>query len=118
MRRSESFLGLVAAAAVLLLMLLLPRVGHTADLLVLPNNGGGEIVLTSRRCELAGLRYNNLRAAYSRGDDGAAVDGCWAFMDGVYHVIWVGRYGQPLRRIYSVEGWEVRRVPDANGVAR
>ena len=65
-----------------------------ADTWVMPNNGGGEVVLTDRLCQ----GYKNLYYAYTYTPQ-LYLDGCWRLMDGKVHVVWEKGGG---RRVYEM----------------
>jgi len=65
-----------------------------ADTWVMPNNGGGQVVLTDRLCK----GYKNLYQAYTYTNQ-VYIDGCWALVDGKVHVAWDKNNG---RRVYEM----------------
>ena len=72
-----------------------------ADTWVMNNNGGGQIVLTDRKCQ--GYKY--LYYAYSHTPK-AYFDGCWAILDGKVHVSWEGNE----RRVYNLNDFVADQV--------
>ena len=64
-----------------------------ADTWVMPNNGGGQVVLTDRACK----GYKNLYEAYTYTNN-IYIDGCWALVDGKVHVAW----NNQGRRVYEM----------------
>jgi hypothetical protein len=52
----------------------------------MPNQGGGQIVLTSGICP----NYANLFVAYTYVDDGRTIMGCWTTSDGRVMIDWGG----------------------------
>jgi hypothetical protein len=77
-----------------------------AQVLVAPNNDGGEITLTTRDCELGGVNYTqqypSLRKAYTYGDNTSYKEGCWTVIDGNVHVIY---FHNNTRRVYPIDGF-------------
>lgn len=70
-----------------------------ADSWAMPNQGGGEIVLTTRACP----GHPNLLAAYNYISSGKSGTGCWTVIDNMVHVVWDGsgqRYTYPLENFY------------------
>jgi hypothetical protein len=59
-----------------------------ADTWTMPNNAGGQIVLSDRKCS---DKYPVLFQMFSRGSDGVTLNGCWAFYDGYIHVVYDDR---------------------------
>ena len=80
-----------------------------AQLLVSPNNDGGEIVLTMRDCVADGKNftqeYPHLRQAYTYGDRTPYREGCWTLIDGNVHVLY---FHNNSRRVYPLEGFTRR----------
>ena len=64
-----------------------------ADTWVMPNNGGGQVVLTDRACK----GYKNLYEAYTYTNS-VFLEGCWALVDGKVHVAW----NNQGRRVYEM----------------
>jgi len=77
----------------LLLIAALAAAPAFADTWVMPNTGGGQIVLTDRKCK----GYPKLMEAYSYTSKGYW-EGCWAVIDGKVHVAWEGNE----RRVYDI----------------
>ena len=71
-----------------------------ADTWVLQNNGGGQIVLTDRKCP----GHPSLFEVYSYTDK-VYLKGCWAVIDGKVHIGWEQGQG---RRVYELNDF----VPD------
>ena len=71
-----------------------------ADSWVMPNQGGGQVVLTDRKCQ----GYKELFYAYTYTDR-VFLDGCWTLLDGKVHIAWEKRQG---RRVYDISDF----VPD------
>jgi len=81
-----------------------------ADTWVMPNNGGGEVVLTDRLCQ----GYKNLYYAYTYTPQ-LYLDGCWRLMDGKVHVVWEKGGG---RRVYEMNDFVAGDVtPKKKGTA-
>ena len=78
------------------LFLILAIVSQTvlADTWVMPNNGGGQVVLTDRECK----GHKGLYEAYTYTNQ-VYMDGCWALIDGKVHVAWGKGQG---RRVYEM----------------
>lgn len=72
-----------------------------ADTWVMPNNGGGQIVLTDRKC----VGYKTLYYAYTYTNQ-AYFDGCWALIDGKVHVVWE----KNQRRVYNMNDFVADEV--------
>lgn len=73
-----------------------------ADTWVMPNNGGGQVVLTDRVCE----GYKSLHQAYTYTDK-VYLSGCWTVMDGKVHIAWDKNQG---RRVYELENFTPDQV--------
>ena len=84
----------------LLICMLFVSSSVMADTWVMANQGGGQIVLTDRKCQ----GYKALFYAYTYTDK-AFLDGCWALMDGKVHVVWEKMKG---RNVYELNDF----VPD------
>jgi hypothetical protein len=85
-------------------LLMFPLVA-SAQVLYTPNNGGGEIVLTTRPCIVKGKEYQGLKEAYSWTNRVGKLEACWTFVDGNVHVIYLSD-GQV--RIYPLDGFQRR----------
>ncbi len=70
-----------------------------ADTWVMPNNGGGQIVITDRPCQ----GYKSLYEAYTYSNSGYWT-GCWGLVDGKVHIAW----HKGDRRVYEMNDF----VPD------
>ena len=71
-----------------------------ADSWAMPNQAGGEIVLTDRKCP----GYKNLLEAYNYTQSGQSQSGCWTVIDNMVHVVWDGsgrRYTYPMENFYT-----------------
>lgn len=77
----------------LLLIAALAATPVMADSWVMPNQGGGQVVLTDRPCP----GYKNLSAAYTYTGK-IYIDGCWTIIDNKIHVVWNGTD----RRVYDI----------------
>ena len=86
----------------LLICMLFISSSAMADTWVMPNNGGGQVVLTDRHC----VGYKNLYYAYTYTDR-VYLDGCWALIDGKVHVAWEKNQG---RRVYNMNDFVVDEV--------
>jgi hypothetical protein len=72
-----------------------------ADTWVMPNNGGGQVVLTDRLCQ----GYKTLYYAYTYTPQ-MFLDGCWRLMDGKVHVVWE----KSGRRVYQMNDFVADEV--------
>lgn len=72
----------------LLAALLLAPTIASAQVLYIKNQGGGEIVLTSRACVYNGKNYEGMREAYAWTNEVEKLNGCWNITDGNIHVIY------------------------------
>lgn len=86
---------------------LLLSVNAYAESWVLRNNGGGEITLTKRQCELGGKVYPNLNEAYTWTNQ-LFIQGCWSVIDGNVHIVWAFSDGSGTRNVYPIANF-VRR---------
>jgi hypothetical protein len=68
----------------------------------MPNQNGGEIVITDRPCTFKGKTYDPLKHAYSYWN-GGLVNGCWMITDNMIEIIWIMDQGDPEknRRFYN-----------------
>lgn len=83
-------------------LLLIAAVASTpalADSWAMPNQAGGEIVVTDRACP----GYKNLSEAYNYGGTGKYMSGCWAIIDGMIHIMWDdgSRFTYPMDAFYQ-----------------
>lgn len=79
----------------------------SAQTLVMPNTGGGEITLTNRVCKINGRTYENLKLAYSWTRE-IYFEGCWALIDSNIHVQWVFDNARSERRVYPVDRFSLK----------
>ena len=70
-----------------------------AETWVMPNQGGGEITISSDTCKADGGKYTALKHAYSWTNQ-IYFEGCWLIQDGNVHIIWVHKDGTRERRVY------------------
>ena len=84
----------------LLICMLFISSSAMADTWVMPNQGGGQVVLTDRKCQ----GYKSLFYAYTYTEN-VFLDGCWTLLDGKVHIAWDKRQG---RRVYNLNDF----VPD------
>lgn len=77
----------------LLLALALVSCNALADSWAMKNDGGGQIVLTDRKCQ----GYKSLFYAYTYTGRTYS-DGCWTILDGKVHVVWEDK----ARRVYNI----------------
>ena len=60
----------------------------------MPNQAGGKIVITDRKCP----HFTYLSEAYTYAADGSVIKSCWAIIDGAVHVV----YYNGSERIYPI----------------
>lgn len=83
----------------LLVLLLTSGIAH-AEIYVMPNNGGGEITLTTQTCKAENGKYTQLKHAYTWSNE-VYIEGCWALIDGNVHITWLNKDGSGTRRVYE-----------------
>ena len=71
-----------------------------AQTYVMPNNGGGEITLTTQTCKADNGAYTQLKHAYTWSNS-VYMEGCWALIDGNVHITWLHSDGTRARRVYD-----------------
>jgi hypothetical protein len=73
----------------------------------MPNQNGGEIVITDRPCTFKGKTYDPLKHAYSYWSNGT-LNGCWMITDNMIEIIWFVEHGEPEknRRFYNPESFK------------
>lgn len=76
----------------------------SAETWVMPNQGGGEITLSSNQCKADNGAYPSLKHAYSWTRD-IYFEGCWSVVDGNVHIVWVFKDGSRDRRVYPVSSF-------------
>ena len=84
--------------------LLLTPVAGLAQVLYMPNQGGGEIVLTARPCVHQGKTYDPLKEAYTWSNEYRKIQGCWYVKDGNVEVI----YENGHTRVYRISDFTRR----------
>jgi hypothetical protein len=89
----------------LLLMLAFPAAVQ-AQVMVTPNQGGGEIVITARPCIVDGKDYTHFREAYAWSPNASKAPACWRIEDGNVVLIYL-RDGD--ERIYPIERFRERK---------
>lgn len=62
---------------------MLPSVAF-AESWYLPNQAGGQIILTDTKCP----NYSELNWMYARNSSGQSIAGCWTVKDGFVQVAW------------------------------
>lgn len=87
-----------------LAVLLLTPVAGLAQVFYMPNQSGGEIVLTTRPCIYQGKTYEGLREAYTWSTQTTKIEGCWAVRDGNIEVI----YQNGKSMIYKIDDFQRR----------
>lgn len=79
------------------------------NVLVSPNEDGGQITLTMRDCVTDGKNftqeYPTLRQAYTFGTKTPYLEGCWTLIDGNVHVVY---FHNNTRRVYPLSGFTRR----------
>lgn len=60
----------------------------------MPNQAGGKIVITDRKCP----NFTYLSEAYTYAADGTVIKSCWAVIDGAIHVV----YYNGKERVYPI----------------
>lgn len=85
----------------LVALLMVPTIA-LAESFSMPNNNGGEIVITDRVCTYKGQNYDPLKHAYSYWN-GGLINGCWKVTDNMVEIIWLLDHGEPEknRRFYQ-----------------
>lgn len=80
-----------------------------ADSWAVRNQGGGEIVITDRRCP----DQPKLLEAYTHLSTGKYLAGCWAVIDDAVHVVW--KDGD--RSVYPLGAFKPKSVDSKKGVS-
>ena len=94
----------------LLIAVALVSCNALADTWVMPNQGGGQVVLTDRKCK----GYPGLNEAYTYTNS-VYLDGCWTVIDGKVHVAWGKNQG---RKVYEINDFVPDQVtPKKKGVS-
>ena len=93
----------------LLLIAALVAAPAFADSWAMPNQAGGEIVLTDRKCP----GYPKLLEAYNYSGGGKSQSGCWTVIDNMVHVVWED---SSRRYTYSLDSFYVKSK-DKKGTA-
>jgi hypothetical protein len=76
-----------------------------ADSWAMPNEGGGEITLSSDACMADGGKWSaKLKKAYS-WTNRIYFEGCWGIVDGNVHVIWLLPDGTRPRNVYNINSF-------------
>ena len=79
-----------------------------AESWVMPNEGGGEITLTSSTCTADNGAYPALKKAYAWTNK-IYFEGCWTVIDGNVHVVWMAPNGSRPRNVYPISSF-TRRI--------
>lgn len=107
--KHENRIRFVSALCALVVLITGCAAKAESNILVTPNNDGGEIVLTIRDCETDGINYTkqypHLRQAYTYGDKTPYREGCWTIIDGNVHVLY---FHNNSRRVYPLSGFTRR----------
>jgi len=90
----------------ILALLLCTSLQAHAQVYVMPNEGGGEITLTSRQCEHKSKTYSGLKEAYAWSNQ-LYISGCWTVIDGNVHIIW-NVNDRAERRVYNIQNFTAR----------
>lgn len=89
----------------LLTFTLLFSLNAYADSWAMPNEGGGEITLSSDACMADGGKWSaKLKKAYS-WTNRIYFEGCWGIVDGNVHVIWLLPDGTRPRNVYNINSF-------------
>ena len=80
-------------------LLMVPSVAFAAAF-SMPNQNGGEIVITDRVCSYKDQDFKSLRAAYSYWN-GGFIEGCWLIVDDMVRIIWIRDGGGSDTRVYN-----------------
>lgn len=107
--KHESCLRFISSVCAVVVLVTGCAAKAASGVLVAPNNDGGEIVLTTRDCDVDGINYTqkypHLRQAYTYGDRSPYSEGCWTIIDGMVHVLY---FKNNSRRVYPLEGFTKR----------
>lgn len=93
----------------LLLALLFMPVVALAESWSMPNQNGGEIVITDRNCFYKGEDYGPLKQAYTHWN-GGYIEGCWLLEDGMIKILWQDPKGI-TPRMYKIEHFTQKTKP-------
>ena len=77
-----------------------------AQVFVMPNQGGGEITLTSRPCVINGKTIEGVKEAYTWSNSTAYAKACWAVVDGAVHVLYLD---SNKRMVYPIEDFRQKQ---------
>lgn len=78
----------------------------------MPNNAGGQIILTSRPCDTGdGGQYKHLNAGYAFARDGTRKEFCWTILDGLVHALWLDDGTRSTWRPSDFDTSELRGKP-------
>jgi hypothetical protein len=92
--------------AALFLVAFFTSINAMAQVYVMPNEGGGEITLTSRPCEYRGKIYDGVKEAYTWSNQ-MYITGCWNVIDGNVHIVW-NVNDRAERRVYNINSFTRR----------
>lgn len=94
----------------LLLSLLLVSGAVNADVWVMPNEGNGEMVITTDACKADNGKYAGaLKHAYTWTDK-IYFEGCWGYIDGNIHITWIHPDGNRVRRVYPLNAFSKKQT--------
>jgi hypothetical protein len=86
--------------------LIIPTIA-SAQVLVAPNQNGGELVITSRPCVYQGKTYPDALEAYSWSPTTPKQDACWTVKDGQ---IWFIYLNDGDVRVYPIDRFKQRQT--------
>ena len=87
--------------------LLVGTVQALAQVLVAPNQNGGELVITNRPCVHQGKTYPDAKEAYSWSPNTSKQNACWTVQDGR---IWFIYLDDGDIRVYPIDRFKPREV--------
>jgi hypothetical protein len=90
----------------LILGLTLSVSAQAQQVFVLPNNGGGEIVITDRPCIVNNKNFEHFREGYSWTPTVAKMNACWTVRDGYVVFVYLS---DGEERIYPIERFREKK---------
>lgn len=91
----------------LVALLLVPNIALAAAF-SMPNQNGGEIVITDRVCNYKDQDFPGLRHAYTYWN-GGYLEGCWFIIDEMVRIIWLHKNGTNETRMYGFGSFAPKR---------
>ena len=85
---------------IILLVALLSAGVAQAKSWYIPNEAGGQIVITDEECWYKGKEFASLHRAYARTRDGTVYNGCWYYKD------------RTVRIVYEMGGEKIHLIDD------